>query len=70
LAEITALLIAPDLLATERATLAIELKQLTEEKLDLERSIDQLEQDHAVAELEYDDYRRHLADRRLATAGP
>jgi hypothetical protein len=70
LAESTALLIAPDLLATERATLAIELKQLTEEKLDLERSIDQLEQDHAVAELEYDDYRRHLADRRLATAGP
>jgi hypothetical protein len=70
LAESTALLIAPDLLPTERATLAIELKQLTEEKLDLERSIDQLEQDRAAAEQEYDDYRRHLADRQLATAGP
>ena len=61
LAQGTALLIAPALLPTERATLVIELKQLTEEKLDLEREIDQLEQDYAAAELEYDDYRRHLA---------
>jgi hypothetical protein len=33
----------------------IDLKQLTEEKIDLERSIDQLEQDYAAAELDYDD---------------
>jgi hypothetical protein len=39
----------------------IELRQLTEEKLDLERSIDQLEQDYAAAELEYEGYRRYLA---------
>jgi hypothetical protein len=38
----------------------IDLKQLTEEKIDLERSIDQLEQDYAAAELEYEDYRRRL----------
>ena len=62
LAETTALLISPDLAATERATVAIELKQLTEEKIGIERSIDQLEQDYAAAELEYEDYRRQLAD--------
>jgi hypothetical protein len=61
LAEGTALLIAPNLTPTERATLVIELRQLTEEKLDLERSIDQLEQDYAAAELEYEGYRRYLA---------
>jgi hypothetical protein len=61
LAEGAALLIAPDLLPTERATLVIELKQLTEEKIDLARAIDQLAQDYAAAELEYEGYRRHLA---------
>jgi Protein of unknown function (DUF2799) len=69
LAESTALLIAPDLLPTERATLVIELKQLTEEKLDLGREIDQLEQDYAAAELEYDDYRRRLAERQVTSGG-
>lgn len=62
LAERTALLISPDLLATERATVAIELKQLTEEKIDIERAIDQLEHDYDAAELEYEDYRRQLAE--------
>jgi hypothetical protein len=61
LAEGTALLIAPGLLPTERATLVIELKQLTEEKIDLARSIEQLEHDYAAAELEYEGYRRYLA---------
>jgi hypothetical protein len=66
LAEGTALLIGPDLAPTERASLVVELKQLTAERLDLERAIDQLERDHAAAELEYDDYRRRLAARQSA----
>lgn len=61
LAERTALLIAPQLAPSERATIAIELKQLTEEKIEIERAINQLEDEHAAAELEYEDYRRHLA---------
>ena len=61
LAEGTALLIAPGLMPSERATLVVELKQLTEEKLELARSIDRLEQDYAAAELEYEGYRRYLA---------
>jgi hypothetical protein len=60
LAERTALLIAPDLLPAERATVVIDLKQLTEEKIDLERSIDQLEHDYAAAELEYEHYRSRI----------
>ena len=64
LAESTALLIAPDLAPTERATVVIELKQLTEEKIALERSIDELQQDYAAAEREYDDYRRQIANRQ------
>jgi hypothetical protein len=64
LADRTALLIAPDLAAPERASVAIELKQLTEERIDLERSIDQLEDDYAAAERDYEDYRRKIADQR------
>jgi hypothetical protein len=72
MAEGAALLIAPDLLPTERATLVIELKQLTEEKIDLAREIDRLEQEHAAAELEYEAYRGRLeSGRRLtSTAAP
>jgi hypothetical protein len=61
LAESTALLMAPDLVATERATVVVELKQLSEERIHLARSIDQLEHDHAAAELDYEDFRRHVA---------
>jgi predicted nucleic acid-binding Zn-ribbon protein len=61
LAEATALLSAPDLAPTLRSTLTIEVRQLTQEKIDLERSIDQLEQDYAAAALEYDDHRRRIA---------
>jgi Protein of unknown function (DUF2799) len=56
LAERTALLIAPHLAATERATIAVDLKQLTEERIELERAIDQLEDEYVAAELEYEDY--------------
>ena len=62
LAERTALLIAPHLAATERATIAVNLKQLTEEKIELERAIDQLEDEYVAAELEYEDYRSKIAD--------
>ena len=63
LADRTALLIAPDLEAGARASLAIELKQLAQEKIRIEQSIDQLEYDYAAAEQEYEDYRQHSADR-------
>jgi hypothetical protein len=62
LAERTALLIAPHLAATERATIAVDLKQLTEERIELERAIDQLEDEYVAAELEYEDYRSKIAD--------
>lgn len=61
LAENTAHLIAPDLAPGERALLAVEIQQLTEERIELTRVIEQLEQDYALAELEYETYRRELA---------
>ena len=63
LVETTALLISPDVETTERAAIAVEFKQLTEEKIDIENSIDQLEYDHAMAEREYEDYRSRIANR-------
>ncbi|HSA82470.1 MAG TPA: DUF2799 domain-containing protein [Geminicoccaceae bacterium] len=64
LADRTALLIAPDLETTARASIAIELKQLAQEKIRLEQSIDQLEHDSAAAEQEYEAYRQHSAGPR------
>ena len=61
LAESTALLISPALAPTERATVVVELKQLTEEKIDLEQSIGDLEHDYAAAALEYENYRKQVA---------
>jgi hypothetical protein len=63
LADRTALLISPDLAAAARASVAVELKQLAQEKIRIEQSIDQLEYEYAAAEQEYEDYRRHSADR-------
>jgi hypothetical protein len=60
LAESTALLISPALAPTERATVVVELKQLTEEKIDLEQSIGDLEHDYAAAALEYENYRKQV----------
>ena len=54
LAETSALLIAPGLAPTERATVVVELEQLTEEKLEVARSIDAIEHDYAAAELDYE----------------
>ena len=61
LAERTTRLIAPYLAPSERATIAVELKQLAQERLELERTIDRLEDEHAAAEREYEDYRRRIA---------
>jgi hypothetical protein len=61
LAEATALLSVPDLAPTLRATLTLDIEQLTQAKIDLERAIDQLEQDSAAAALEYDANRRRIA---------
>jgi DNA repair exonuclease SbcCD ATPase subunit len=61
LAERTTRLIAPYLAPSERATIAVELKQLAQERLELERTIDRLEDEHAAAEREYQDYRRRIA---------
>lgn len=63
LADRTALLIAPDLEAPARASIAIELKQLAQEKIRIEQSIDHLEYEYAAAEQEYEDYREHSAGR-------
>ena len=61
LAEATALLSTPDLAPTLRATLTIDIEQLTRAKTDLERSIDRLEGDSAAAALEHDAHRRRIA---------
>ncbi len=63
LVEKAALVISPTLLAPERAALAIELKQLGEEKVEIEQSILRLERDHAEAQRDYEQYRGQLADR-------
>lgn len=56
-------LISPTLPTPERAALAIELKQLGEEKVEVEQSIPQLERDYAEAQRDYERYRRQLANR-------
>jgi hypothetical protein len=61
LAEARALLSVPDLAPAHRARLTIEVRQLTEQRLDLERSLARLEQEHAAAALEYDAQRRRIA---------
>ena len=61
LAERTALLLAPRLAPAQRASIAVDLKQLTQERIDLERAIDRLEDEHAAAEADYEDYRSALA---------
>jgi hypothetical protein len=63
LAENTALLISPDIEGSKRAAIAVELKQLAEEKVELEAAIRQLEHDRARAEREYDRYQDFVASR-------
>ena len=63
IANISAHLIAPKLAVTERAALAVDLKQFAEERGEVEVSIRHLEEDHAAAEHEYAAYRSRTADR-------
>lgn len=63
LAEQTALLLAPDLPVEERAALVIDLRQLTEEKVEVALRIRDLEAEHAEAKRDYEDYRRFVAER-------
>ena len=59
----TAMLIAPGVLPTDRAAMAIELKQLAEEKSQLERDIPRLEAEQAAAQRDYEAYRSQIAAR-------
>ena len=61
--EKTTLMLAPTTLGPERALLAVELKQLAEEKFEVERSIDQLEAEHVEAQRDYEAYRNSIANR-------
>lgn len=57
----TARLVAPRTSPRERARLAVDLKQLAEEKVELEHELHALEQDRARAEFEYRRYRNQIA---------
>jgi hypothetical protein len=64
LAEGTALLLAPRLAPAERASIAVDLSQLTEERIDLELAIERLEDEHAAAKVGYERYLSEIAARR------
>jgi len=63
LAEKSTLMFSPDLALTARPALAIEIKQLTQEKIEIERAIPQLEASYGAAQRELDDYRRSVSGR-------
>ena len=63
LVEKTTKLIAPELSRPERATVAVQLKQLAEERGRLETSIRHLEIEIVEAEEEYERYRGQIAQR-------
>jgi len=54
---------APELTVADVAARAIELKQLTQEKIELEQAIKQLEIDYQAAQQDYDDYRASISGR-------
>jgi len=63
LIEKTAQLASPRLLMTQRTNIAVEIKQLAEEKAQLQEHIRQLEYDYAVASEDYEVYHRQVASR-------
>ena len=63
IADQAAAMIAPDMLMEDRVNLGIQIKQLTQEKADLERSIPRMEADLNEAEYQLNDYRGYLAGR-------
>ena len=64
LAERTASLISPAVPPMRRAQIAIEIKQLTEEKIEVETSIPELEREYSAAERELRAYSQSIAYRR------
>ena len=63
LVEKSTRLVSPLMLPADRAAIVVELKQLTEEKVEVEQSIERLEQDYAAAERDYQHYRSRIAGR-------
>ena len=59
----TARLASPVMSPDQRTNLAIEIKNLAEEKVKLGQRIQQLEQDHAIASEDYEAYRSQVASR-------
>ncbi|MDH3738522.1 MAG: DUF2799 domain-containing protein [Alphaproteobacteria bacterium] len=63
MAETTAALVSPQTPPSERLSIGVELKQVTEERIEIERDISQLEIDLVHAEREYQSYNESLARR-------
>ena len=63
LASKTAALVSPLLLPSQRLAIGVELKQLTEERIEIERSLEQLQIDLEQAQNDYQGYRDNLAHR-------
>lgn len=63
IADKTTAMISPSTTMEARINLGIELKQLTQEKVEVERSIPQIETDLSAAQSELDVYRNSLAGR-------
>jgi len=63
LVEKTAQLASPMLMPAQRASIAVEIKQLAEEKASMNQHIRQLEYDHSVASHDYEAYRSQVASR-------
>ena len=53
----------PEMTAADVTARAIELKQLAQEKVELQQAIRQLEIDYSVAQQDYNDYRASIAGR-------
>lgn len=63
IADKTTAMISPATPLGDRVNIGIEIKQLTQEKIDLERSVPQLEGDLDNARFELDDYRGRISGR-------
>ena len=64
LVETTAQLVSAGLQVSERAAMGVRIKQLADEKAEVELAIQQLEYEYATAKQEYEEYRIRVALRR------
>ena len=64
LADKLARMVKPDLGVTERTNLAVDIKQLTDEKIRLSTDITRLQGEYDQAQRAYDEYRRHTSTAR------